>query len=158
MIVRGRRTRGSPRREGERARRGGKKKGGDGGVAAAGAGRRYKEHYVQRRKTKWERDAQRCPDEWARWGWQEAEEPARRGTMDPRDGGRKDGGPKEGGRGRKRGSGAQRGAEKSAIREANIEEGPTPPVDSGEMNPAKEEESCVPDARPTMCKVAARVF
>lgn len=75
----------------------------------------------------------------------------------PRDGGRKDGGPKEGGRGRKRGSGAQRGAEKSAIREA-IEEGPTPPVDSGEMNPAKEEESCVPDARPTMCKVAARVF
>lgn len=55
-------------------------------AVAAGAGRRYKEHYVQRRKTKWERDARRCPDEWGRWGWT-GRRPWRRGTMGTRDGG-----------------------------------------------------------------------
>lgn len=39
-------------------------------VAAAeeAPGGRYKEHYVQRRKAKWERDIRRCSDEWRkRW-------------------------------------------------------------------------------------------
>ena len=37
-------------------------------LRAAAPGGRYKEHYVQRRKAKWERDIRRCSDEWRkRW-------------------------------------------------------------------------------------------
>lgn len=126
----------------ERGEERGKEGGGGGrggGVAAAGAGRRYKEHYVQRRKTKWERDAQRCPDEWGRWGWQGR--PRRRGgTMDTRDGGKKD----EDRKGERavRGGGESRGAEKSATR--SYEEGPTPPVDSREKWTLRGRRNCVP--------------
>lgn len=47
-------------------------------VAAAATGGRYKEHYVQRRKAKWERDNQRCPDEWRKKGAEVEREGTRR--------------------------------------------------------------------------------
>lgn len=74
---------------GEGRRKGG---GGGGGVAAAGAGRRYKEHYVQRRKTKWERDALlRTNGVRMNGEGGGGRRPRRRGgTMDTRNGGKKD--------------------------------------------------------------------
>lgn len=92
----------------------GRRKGEGGGVAAAGAGRRYKEHYVQRRKTKWERDALlrtngvRMNGE----GGGGRRPRRRRGTMDTRNDGKKDEDRKE------RGGWREFEAQKSPLREA----------------------------------------